>query len=73
MEFVTEPEHLYSLGDSSHDGNINAKDATLVLRYSVGSLSENMVFCELCADYTGDGNINAKDATKILRASVGLP
>lgn len=56
-------------GDVNHDGFVNAKDATLVLQYSVGT--NEGFFCELKADVNGDGFINAKDATLILQHSVG--
>ncbi|MBR2048480.1 MAG: dockerin type I repeat-containing protein [Oscillospiraceae bacterium] len=56
-------------GDVNHDGYVNAKDATLVLQYSVGT--NEGFFCEAKADVNGDGFINAKDATLILQHSVG--
>lgn len=56
-------------GDVNHDGLVNAKDATLVLQYSVGT--NEGFFCEAKADVNGDGSINAKDATLILQHSVG--
>lgn len=66
-------------GDVNHDGKVNAKDATLILQYSVGLNPEKMV-CTLRADVNGDhrildngdiSGVNAKDATLILQHSVG--
>lgn len=64
--------HTYAYGDANHDRKTNAKDATLVLQYSVGTIREGLTFCERCADVTGDGRFNAKDATMILQKSSGL-
>ena len=61
-----------TLGDPNGDGKINAKDATLILQYSVGVLKENQSFDAAAADVSGDGKLNAKDATLILQFSVGL-
>ena len=61
-----------TLGDPNGDGKINAKDATLILQYSVGVLKENQNFDAAAADVSGDGKLNAKDATLILQFSVGL-
>lgn len=58
-------------GDANHDGKVNAKDATLVLQYSVDTLAEGQFFCTKRTDVNGDGKINAKDATLILQHSVG--
>lgn len=57
-------------GDVNGDGNINAKDATLILRYSVGKLTEDQKFDEVAANVNADDRVNAKDATLILRYSV---
>lgn len=62
----------YAYGDANHDGKVNAKDATLVLQYSVGTMREGQTFCERCADATGDGRFNAKDSTMMLQKSSGL-
>ncbi len=59
------------LGDVNHDGKVNAKDATLLLKYVVGKHSENEYFCEKGADVNGNGRISAKDATEILKYTVG--
>lgn len=66
-----EEVHDYKVGDVNHDEKINAKDATLILQLTVGILSEDVAFCDICAETSGDGKINAKDATMTLQFSVG--
>ena len=50
-------------GDINGDGEVNAKDATWLLRYAAG-LETNVDLD--AADINGDGKVNAKDATCIL-------
>ncbi|MCR4804989.1 MAG: Ig-like domain-containing protein [Clostridia bacterium] len=59
------------LGDLSEDGSIDAADALIILRYSVGlmALSEAQ---KSVADVNGDGDIDAGDAILILRYDAGL-
>ena len=59
------------MGDINNDGDADAGDALLVLRYSVGlaSLSEAQ---KLVADVNGDGDIDAGDAVLLLRYDAGL-
>ena len=66
--------HLFSdenclWGDANHDGVVNAKDADLVLQYTVGKEIEGY-FCTVRTDVNGDGVINAKDADLILQYTV---
>ena len=56
-------------GDINGDGFINAKDASAVLKHTVGI---EAVRNAKMADVNHDGYINAKDASKILKVSVGL-
>ena len=60
-----------AMGDINNDGDADAGDALLVLRYSVGlaSLSEAQ---RLVADVNGDGDIDAGDAVLLLRYDAGL-
>lgn len=60
-----------AMGDINNDGDADAGDALLVLRYSVGlaSLSEAQ---KLVADVNGDGDIDAGDAVLLLRYDAGL-
>ena len=58
-------------GDANHDGEVNAKDATLIHQYRLGTLNEDQFFCTLRTDVTDDGAINAKDATLIHQYRVG--
>ena len=61
------------VGDVNHDDKINAKDATMILRYYAGELTEEELaeFCLIGAEAFADGSINAKDATAILRYYAG--
>jgi len=65
------PDVVY--GDVNGDGKANNIDATLVLRYSVGGLTdEQLAKLDISVgDVNGDGKINNIDATIILRYSVG--
>lgn len=58
-------------GDANGDGNVNARDARLILRYIAGLVSEEELELS-AADYNGDGNINARDARAVLRDIAGL-
>ncbi|MDE7400340.1 MAG: dockerin type I repeat-containing protein [Oscillospiraceae bacterium] len=64
------PEITWKMGDVNLDGKVNASDATLILKYSVGlvTLSGQRY---INADVNGDDRINAQDATEILRTLVG--
>lgn len=55
-------------GDADGNGVVNANDALLVLRYSLGILNEISSAC----DVNGDGVVNANDALFILRAALGI-
>lgn len=57
-------------GDANHDGEVNGKDATLVLQYYAGVITAD----ELClarTDVNGDGAHNGKDAMLILQYYAG--
>jgi len=68
---VEEPDVI--LGDVNGDGKVNNIDATLVLRYSVGGLTEEQLakLDVSVGDVNLDGKVNNIDATIILRYSVG--
>lgn len=51
-------------GDADGSGTVNALDAALILKYSVGSASQ---LNTAAADYNGDGAVNALDAADILK------
>lgn len=55
------------IADVNNDAQINAKDATAVLKMSVNLIPENGR-----GDVNNDGSVNAKDATQILRYVVGM-
>ena len=59
------------MGDVTRDGDVNASDAALILRYNV-KLEKLDVQQLSLADVTKDGDVNASDAAKILRFVVGL-
>ena len=52
-------------------GNVNANDALLILRYSLGIIGSSAIHLENC-DVNGDGNVNANDALMVLRAALGI-
>ena len=74
---LTEPKLLAKvdaqgkMGDVTGDGDINASDAALILRYTVNLQKLDAQQLSL-ADVTKDGDVNASDAAKILRFVVGL-
>ncbi len=58
------------LGDVNEDGEVDAKDALMVLKYAVGKeiLTDSQL---VAAEVMGDSDINAKDALEILKYAVG--
>ena len=60
------------LGDLNSDGVINAKDALVVLKISVGKLTPTWAE-KILGDVNKDAAINAKDALEILKYTVGKP
>ena len=63
----------YKMGDVDNSGSIEAGDARLALRASVGLENYKKTDREyICADVDGSGEIEAGDARLILRGSVGL-
>lgn len=56
-------------GDVDDSGSVNALDAALVLRHTVGI---STIIDSAIADVDGSGNINALDAVMILKKTVGL-
>ena len=70
-ESIPKLEKDYILGDVDGNGYIEAADARLALRASVGleTLSDEQT---VIADVDGSGEIGSDDARLILRASVGL-
>ena len=70
-ESIPKLEKDYILGDVDGNGYIEAADARLALRASVGleTLSDEQT---VIADVDGSGEVESDDARLILRASVGL-
>lgn len=62
----------YTYGDLDVNGRIDAADARLAMRYSVGLETPPSRIMLLVADVDGDYMITASDARLILRMSVGL-
>ncbi len=62
----------YTYGDLDVNGRIDAADARLAMRYSVGLETPPSRVMLLVADVDGDYMITASDARLILRMSVGL-
>ena len=59
------------MGDVDLDGQVNALDARLLLRYVAGLVEEEKLELSL-ADVNGDGKVNARDAREILWKAAGL-
>ena len=71
VSFAATPK--YKMGDVDNSGGIEAADARLALRASVGLEQYKKTDREyICADVDGSGVIEAGDARLILRGSVGL-
>ena len=60
----------YAKGDMDNNGRIDAVDALIVLKTSVGKHAANDDEKQ-AADVNGDGKINAVDALEILKKAVG--
>ncbi len=64
-------KNTYTLGDTNSDGEVDAKDATQILRYVNGKAAslDKMDEAEMLAtaDINSDKSVDAKDATQILR------
>ena len=62
----------YWVGDIDGSGTVNAKDATIIKRYSAGweKFKDSVKYLEVC-DVDGNGTVNAKDATIVKRYSAG--
>lgn len=58
-------------GDANHDGEINSKDALLVVQYRLGTLAEDQFFCTKRTDVNQDGAHNSKDSLLIVQARLG--
>lgn len=58
-----------TVGDIDGDGNINAKDVTMLRRFLAGGWG--VTVNEEDADIDGDGNVNAKDVTMLRRYLAG--
>ncbi|MCR5611187.1 MAG: dockerin type I repeat-containing protein [Clostridiales bacterium] len=59
------------LGDADGNGAVEAADALLILRYSMGIIGDEGIHLENC-DYDGSGRIDATDALLVLRKSMGI-
>ena len=68
---ITASASDFEKGDVNRDGSVNAYDALLALRYSVGIGELDNEQLEL-ADFDQDGIVTASDSLGILRYSIGL-
>jgi hypothetical protein len=59
-------------GDANGDGKVSARDASLVLRYSVGLTEEMTTRAKINSDINRNGKMDAGDAALILRRAVGI-
>ena len=71
MAFYFPTSRSQMLGDVNGDGNIDSRDAILVLR-SIIKLEELNKDQRASADVTGDGTIDSRDATLILQRIINL-
>ncbi len=58
-------------GDVNEDGQLNARDARLLLRYVAGLAGAEDLALD-AADFNGDGRVNARDVRALLRKIAGL-
>ena len=63
------PEIL--LGDVDMNGVVNANDALMLMRYTLGLIPESALDI-MAADYDENGTVNANDALAIFRRALGL-
>ena len=59
------------LGDVNGDGNVNSRDARMLLLH-LADMAEPGRVDLIAADYNQDGNVNSRDARMLLRARAGL-
>jgi uncharacterized repeat protein (TIGR02543 family) len=60
-----------SFGDADGDGYVDAFDAALIMKYSVGTATGSDLNLSVC-DLDGDGYVDAYDAALAQKYSVGL-
>lgn len=66
-------EAPYTLGDVNSDGNINSRDAMLILQYAVDPVGYSLSQTQLmAADVNNDTEVNSRDALFVLQKSVGM-
>ena len=63
---ITPAKRGYILGDADGDGDVNAVDATLILR-KLAAIPSGTDFDKLAADVDGDGEVTSIDATLLKR------
>ena len=66
-----EPKESNLLGDVNGDGQINTRDAKLIMQYELGLVDESKLDL-LAADVNGDGAINTRDAKLIMQYELGI-
>lgn len=74
MPFLRDVEHLQpvvELGDTNNDGNIDFRDAQLILQYAIGliTLTDEQ---QRIADVNGDGEVDFRDAQLVLQLEAGI-
>ena len=60
-----------SYGDVNGDGEVNAKDVTILRRYLAGGWEDASIIDEFAADVNGDSVIDARDVTRLRRYLAG--
>lgn len=70
-EHCGDREAQFVKGDANGDGNVNARDARLMLRFAAQMIGAEELDT-LAADLNGDGKVNARDARMALRIAAKL-
>lgn len=65
------PMVFVTCGDADLNGMVNATDALILLKHTVGKTEITDATARLMADYNDDGEMNADDALSVLRKVVG--
>ena len=67
----TKPAPAVLMGDVNGDGEINTRDAKLIMQYELGLIDASKLNLA-AADVNGDGEINTRDAKLIMQKELGI-
>ena len=74
IDATTSVVTVFQGGDINNDGEVNAKDVTMLRRYLAGGWDEEfeeVAFDWIATDCNGDGEVDAKDVTRLRRYLAG--